>query len=171
MSSPPPYPGNPQDPHAQGGHPEQPTHRYGYPDRPPAHDPGVAAYGGPPPRPRNGVGTTALVLGILGILTCWLLIGALFGLIAVALGIIGIARVSKGIATNRGVAISGLVLGVLSVLATVALVVFAWGVFSSVGGLDFIDCVQRSGGDQAAVQQCQTGFQERLQQESEQLGG
>ncbi|MBP2368022.1 DUF4190 domain-containing protein [Pseudonocardia parietis] len=161
---------------AYGGYPDRPP-AYGpggYPDRP-AYDPrGYPAYGtgGPPPRPpRNGVGITALVLGIIAILTFWLLIGGLLGVLAVALGIIGVVRAAKGVATNRGVAIGGLVLGVLSVLGTIAVVLIAWSFFSAVGGPEFYDCLQRSVGDQSAMEQCQSEFEDRLQQESDRLGG
>ncbi|MEV1291053.1 DUF4190 domain-containing protein [Pseudonocardia sp. NPDC049635] len=144
-----------------------------YPQRPDQFpgggQPGPGGPVGAPPR--NGVGIAALVFGILGLLTFWILVGGLFGLVAIALGIIGIARVRKRIATNQGVAISGLVLGVLGVLATVAFAVFAVGVFTSIGGTDFYECVEQAGGDPAAVQQCQQQWEERLQQESDRLDG
>lgn len=195
----PAQPGDPRDPYQQGS-PEQPTDRYGqhgqqpgyggqqpygepgygqaegYPQRP-AQDPGgygggyPGGHGGPPARPRNGIGIAALVLGILAVLSFWLVIGGLLGLIAIALGIIGIVRAGKGVATNRGVAISGLVLGIVGLLATVAYVVFVANLFTSIGGGDFVQCVQSSGGSQSAVEQCQRQFEERLQQQSEQLGG
>lgn len=183
MSSPPPYPGN--DPQDQGrGYPQdygrQPP--AGYPERPPQGDGhgGYGSYGGgygggyggpPAAPPRNGVGIAALVFGVLALLTGLFLIGSVFGLVAIALGIIGISRAGKGVATNRGVAISGLVLGVLGIALTVVVVVLFSSVFTAVGGGDFVDCVQRAGGDQAAMQQCQTDFEDRLQQESRQLGG
>lgn len=147
----------------------------GYPDRPPAHDPGgYPAYGtgGPPPLPpRNGVGIAALVLGIVGILTSWILVGGLLGVVAIALGIIGVVRAAKGIATNRGVAIGGLVLGVLSVLASVAVALIVWSFFSAIGGTEFYDCLQQSVGDQSAMAQCRAEFEDRLQQESDRLSG
>lgn len=152
----------------------------GYPDRPPAYAPaghpghdygyGYGPGGAPPAPPRNGVGIAALVFGILGALTFWFVLGGLFGLLAIALGIIGVVRAARGIASNRGVAISGLVLGVLSVLGAIAVALLAWGAFSALGGAELYDCMQRSGGDPSALQQCQTEFEDRLQQESERLG-
>ncbi|MEV1294979.1 MmpS family transport accessory protein [Pseudonocardia sp. NPDC049635] len=73
--------------------------------------------------PRNGFGTTALVLGILGLLfslipfvgvIAWPLV--ILGLI---FGVLGIVRVSRGKANNRGVAISGTVLSALGLLVCV----------------------------------------------------
>ncbi|WP_141287100.1 MmpS family transport accessory protein, partial [Pseudonocardia saturnea] len=70
--------------------------------------------------PRNGFGTTALVLGILGLLfslipfvgvIAWPLV--ILGLI---FGVLGIVRVSRGKANNRGVAIAGTVLSALGLL-------------------------------------------------------
>ncbi|SFN98475.1 hypothetical protein SAMN05216207_102645 [Pseudonocardia ammonioxydans] len=195
MSSPPPYPGQPGDPQdPRHGYPEQPTQQFGqqdrfgqgqgpydqqygsYPGRPSAHDPGgYPGYGaGPSPAPpRNGAGVAALVLGILAVLTGLFLLGGLLGLIAIALGIVGITRASKGIATNRGVAIGGLVLGVIGVLMTVAVVVFAvfsLNLFNDIDQGQFMSCVQDAGSDQTALQQCQRDLEDRLQGELDQLG-
>lgn len=172
MSSPPPYPGQPGDPQDfRHGYPEQPTQQFG---QQPGY-PGYPGYGaGPTPAPpRNGAGVAALVLGILAVLTGIFLLGGLLGLIAIALGIVGITRASKGIATNRGVAIGGLVLGVIGVLMTVAVVVFAvfsLNLFNDIDQGRFMSCVQDAGSDQAALQQCQRDLEDRLQGELDQFG-
>jgi len=84
--------------------------------------------GGPAPRvpvelPRNGFGTTALVLGILGLLfslipfvgvIAWPLV-----ILGLVFGVLGIVRVSRGKANNRGVAISGTVLSALGLLVCI----------------------------------------------------
>lgn len=144
-----------------------------YPDRPPAGPPGWPQGGAPTTPPRNGIGIAALVLGILAVLTFWLFIGGLFGLLAIVLGAIGISRVSKGVATNRGVSISGLVLGILGVLGTIAmiaLVAFGFSVFQQVDDGQFASCMQRAGSDQSAMAQCQQELQDRLQGEIDRLG-
>lgn len=154
MSSPPPYPeqpGTPQQPDQQAR--QQQTWQQSAPEHAP-----------PPRRPRNGVGVAALVFGILGLLGAVFVIGGLLGLVAVALGIVGIVRVSKGTATNRGVAITGLVLGLLSVLASIALVILVFVVFANLGGTELVECVQRSGGGPAAMEQCRAAFEEGLRQ-------
>jgi hypothetical protein len=108
----PPYP--PQGPPPQGPPPDQgPGGSYppgGYP---------------PPGRPaatgrRNGLGTTALVVGVVALVLVLLLLfsplGALLGLLAVLFGILGLIRVNRGEADNRGQAVAGLVTGALALL-------------------------------------------------------
>jgi hypothetical protein len=67
-------------------------------------------YGAPPVRRRNGMGVAALVLGIVGFL-----VGPC-GILAIVFGRIGLNRVARGEATNRGVATGGFVLGIVTVL-------------------------------------------------------
>jgi hypothetical protein len=67
------------------------------------------------PWPKNGPGTASLVLGIVG-LVLFFGPGALFGLIGAALAVIGLRRARKGIASNRGVAIAGLITSMLAVV-------------------------------------------------------
>lgn len=94
------------------------------PDLPPAH--------GPAP-PRNGLGVAALALGVIGVLTFWLLIGGiLFGLAAAITGGFAVGRVHRGRATNRGVALGGVATGVLAVVASV---VFLLSGLSSLYGI------------------------------------
>ncbi|WP_257231242.1 DUF4352 domain-containing protein [Streptomyces sp. UH6] len=81
-----------------------------------------------PQQPKNGMGTTALVLGIIGlvltvtILFFWL--GGLLGLLALIFGIIGLGKVKKGEATNKGASLTGVILGAISVVAAAAILVF-----------------------------------------------
>lgn len=67
-----------------------------------------------PPQPKNGFGTTALVLGIVGTVFAVIpLIGVVawpMVIVGLVLGILGILRARAGVATNKGVAISGTVL-------------------------------------------------------------
>jgi hypothetical protein len=74
----------------------------------------------PAPAPKNGLGTTALVLGILGALfslipfigvIAWPLV--ILGLI---FGIVGFFRARSGKATNRGVAIAGTILSLIGLI-------------------------------------------------------
>jgi peptidylprolyl isomerase len=98
----------------------------GYPNQP-YGAPYGATYGAPPgynpftPKPSNGVATASLVVGIIGLLTCWIFIGGLLGLIAGILGIVGIKK-AKEVSTGRGMAMAGLILGVLAMLGTGAMI-------------------------------------------------
>ena len=69
---------------------------------------------------RNGMGTTALVLGVVALVLVLLLLfsplGALLGLLAVLFGIIGLIRVNRREADNRGQAVAGLITGALALI-------------------------------------------------------
>jgi hypothetical protein len=83
----------------------------------------------PPARtsPKNGVGYAALALGILALITSALLVGLLFGSLAMTLGLAGLEAVADNEATNRKSAIAAVVLGVVaSVISLVALVFRVW---------------------------------------------
>ncbi|MFF8291109.1 DUF4352 domain-containing protein [Streptomyces sp. NPDC016309] len=90
------------------------------------HHPGPGYGGAPAPghRPvRNGLGTAALVLGIIGALSgmipllFWL--AGVLGLLALVLGLVGNGRVRRGEAANRGVTVSGAVLGLVALVLSV----------------------------------------------------
>lgn len=139
---------------------------------------------GPPPaapKPRNGMGTAALIVGILAILSCWIpvlgLIGLVLGIVAIILGAIGRGRAKRMEANNGGVAMAGLVLGVLSVLVSivVSVLIFVLGFsFLQAGGGQSLQqlqqCItqaQNAGGPagvQQAIQQCQAQFEQQLPQ-------
>jgi hypothetical protein len=127
---------------------------------PPGAPPAGAApqWSGPPPagqwggqpgypaQPRNGLGIAALILGILGLLSSIVVIGALPGLIAVVLGFVGMGKAKRGEATNRGVALAGVITGALAVLVAVALVV-AGAAFVSTHKHDlqnYSDCLKKA---------------------------
>ncbi|MCX4823640.1 DUF4352 domain-containing protein [Streptomyces sp. NBC_01142] len=78
----------------------------------------------PAPRPaRNGLGTAALVLGIIGTVSgfipflFWL--AGILGLIALILGLSGRGRVKRGEAANKGVTTIGAVLGLVALILSV----------------------------------------------------
>ncbi|MFJ9950761.1 DUF4190 domain-containing protein [Kitasatospora sp. NPDC091207] len=85
-------------------------------------------YAMPAPPPRNGLGTAAMVLGIVGtvlglaIILFWL--SWLPALLAVIFGAIGLGNVRKGLATNRGMALAGVILGIGGLLVSVGAGVF-----------------------------------------------
>jgi hypothetical protein len=116
---PPPGPYQPGQPPPGQYPPGQPP-----PGQPPPGQYQTAAYPGgggyPGARRRNGMGTTALVLGVVAVTLVLLLLfsplGAFLGLLAVLFGILGIIRANRGEADNRGQAVAGLVTGGLALL-------------------------------------------------------
>ncbi|WP_371498029.1 DUF4190 domain-containing protein [Kitasatospora sp. NBC_00374] len=92
----------------------------------PGAGPGVPywpLYPMPAPQPRNGLGIAAMVLGITGAVLSLVLIlfwlSWLPSLLAVIFGAIGLGLVRKGQATNRAMALAGVILGVAGLLVSV----------------------------------------------------
>jgi uncharacterized membrane protein len=72
-------------------------------------------------QPQNGMGTAALVLGILQ----FFCLGTIGAILAIIFGKIGMNRADQGLATNRGAAKAGFVLGWIGViLSVIGLIVF-----------------------------------------------
>ena len=146
---PPPFP-------PAGGYP--PPYPYPYP----YGMPGV-----PVPPPRNGLGTGSLILGIIAVLlSCTVFGGLLGGLIAVVLGIVGLLRVKRAEANNRGVAIAGIALGGLAILLSAAILVFTLVFMKSAGMTDFMTCLSNAKGDQAKTTVCQNDFEKRMNEKA-----
>jgi uncharacterized membrane protein len=77
--------------------------------------------------PRNEFGVASLILGLVALITCWLLIGVPFGIAAVITGDIGRGRVKRGEANNPRTAMAGMVLGGVAIVAgLVAIGYWAW---------------------------------------------
>jgi len=80
-----------------------------------------------PDVPRNEVGVASLLVGIVALLTCWLLIGVPFGIAAVITGDMARRRVQRGQANNPRIAMAGMALGAISIAAGVAAIgYYAW---------------------------------------------
>ncbi|MFF9914488.1 DUF4352 domain-containing protein [Streptomyces sp. NPDC013457] len=79
---------------------------------------------------RNGLGTAALVLGIIGTVSgfipflFWL--AGILGLIALILGLTGRGRVKRGEANNKGVTTTGAILGLAALILSVVGVVVTY---------------------------------------------
>lgn len=143
----PPYPSQP--PSDPSPYPTQPAPAGGYP-----------ATGDPAARPRrNGMGTTALVLGVVALTLVVLLLfsplGAFLGLLAVLFGILGLMRANRGEADNRGQAVAGLVTGAIALLAGIffTLSVGTWFATHVNDFNDFGRCMDNAVGA-AAREQC-----------------
>ncbi|MFK0159369.1 DUF4190 domain-containing protein [Streptomyces sp. NPDC090499] len=103
------YPGAP----APGG---APVPGYGYPGQPlPPYPAGPGGYGGWPgmqPMPNNGLGTAAMVTGIISAIGfCLAPVALVMGVLAIVFGSIGRGRVKRGEATNGGQALAGIICG------------------------------------------------------------
>jgi hypothetical protein len=125
------------------------------------------APGGVPPARRNGMGTAALVLAIIGLLICWIpfvgFLGLVLGLVAMILGFIGRGRANRGEANNGGIALGGIVLGFLAIVGAIAAAALWFFVFKEAGFNDYYDCMTKAGQDQDAQQQCADKFTHNLE--------
>lgn len=80
-------------------------------------------YHGPAAPQKNSLAIAGFVLGIIGILTSWLLFGALACIPGIILSALGLRRSeARG---RKGLAIAGLVLSIIGVLVTVAIIIIA----------------------------------------------
>jgi hypothetical protein len=172
MTQTPDWSGRTDAPHPPAGPPPEappypPPYPYGYP---PGPYPGSYP---PPPMPygdyapvvlRNGLGVAALVVGVLGIVASFTVVGGvILGVVAVVLGLVGRARVTRGEASNGGVALTGIVLGVIAIVAGLAFIQIWVTVFNEVGAGDYFDCLQQAGQDPDKVQQCSDQFRQSVE--------
>lgn len=124
--------------------------------------PGPQSQGDSPQRaPSNGMGTAALVLGILALLLSvfFFPLGLLLGIAAIVGGFLGRRRVQQGLATNGGVSIAGLVLGIVAVVIAVLLGIFLIANSEDIENLQ--DC-NRAADNDAELEDCAERFQEDL---------
>lgn len=112
----------------------------GYPGQPYPQDQGYQgqpypqgqAYQGQPLYPmmqnteKNNLGNWAVGLGVASVLCC----GIFTGIPAAILGYLGLQACNEGRASNKGVAITGIVLGGLSIVAMIA--AYALGMYDSI---------------------------------------
>ena len=73
-----------------------------------------------PDAPQNQIGVASVLLGVVGLLTCWSLLGVPFGIAAVVTGDIARRRVARGEANNPRTAVAGMVLGAIAIVAGLA---------------------------------------------------
>ncbi|GAB3645065.1 DUF4190 domain-containing protein [Glycomyces tarimensis] len=106
-------PPNPNDPNNPPG------------NMPPPPPPGHGQQPAQPPK--NGMGTSGLVLGIIGVVGGLFIpcIGWILGILAVIFGALGFSRANKGEATNKNAALWGLILGIVAIVVA-TLAVFIW---------------------------------------------
>lgn len=132
------HPQQPDLPHNQQPSGQAPYGAYGHTGQ--AH----TSLGGPqvtPPSPSNGMGTTALVLGILAIVLAFVpILGFVsypLAILGIVFGLVGLRRVSRRRATNRGVALTGLISSVLGfVLVIVSTITYVGAINAGVQGVN-----------------------------------
>lgn len=129
------------------------------PNVPPSSYDQPPPYGSVPVAMRNGMGTAALVLGILAIVgSITVIFGALFGIIAVVLGVLGRGRAKRHEATNGSSATAGLVCGILGLVLSAVILAVGIAVFSSGSGKTLRDCLDNAGSNAREQQRCQVVF-------------
>ncbi len=131
-------------------------------------------YGGAPPGygeerweparpPRNGMGTAALTLGLIGALLFWTILGGVvLGLLALIFGIVGFRRGKRGEATNGTLAMVGAVLGALALIGSSVVLAIAVSVVSSGDYQELEDCMQKAT-TQSEQQQCEQDFVDSIE--------
>ena len=135
------------------------THPHGGPGAPPP----APLYGAPlAPVHRNGLGTAALVLGILATVLFWIpVVGLALALVTVGLAISALRRVGRRQATNRGATVTGLVLGVIALVVSLALT--AALVYFRDDVRTYYDCVKSSGSNATVQRACQEQLRQAMQ--------
>ena len=147
----PPPPGAWQDPN-QGQQP------WGGPGGP-QHE---QQYGG---KPSNGMGTAALVLGIIALVLSVLFfpLGILLGIVAAVLGYLGRKKAARREATNRGQATAGLVCGLVAVLVGGLIAAFVGNFIAENSDeiTDLSECLEGAGTEDEQVA-CREEFEGQL---------
>jgi len=76
----------------------------------------------------NGMAVTALVLGIISLITFWAIwVSIITGILAIIFGAVGV-NLAKTIGAGKGMAMAGLVMGIIGVILAIlwVLVITAW---------------------------------------------
>ncbi|WP_402370879.1 DUF4190 domain-containing protein [Isoptericola rhizosphaerae] len=121
-------PAAPPSPYTDHGAPTPYGNQPAAPAPPSGQPPAPGPYGPPQPRPaseRSGLAITALVLGIVALLGCWipfLNIGsAVIGVVGVVLGIIAIVKAARGTGGGKVMAIIGTALSVVAIALSIVI--------------------------------------------------
>ncbi|MFW0112148.1 DUF4190 domain-containing protein [Rothia sp. CCM 9416] len=102
---------------------------YGYSQYPAGGYPTYAAAETNKPK---GLAIASMVLGIIGFISGWAVIGGIFALVAIVLGIVALVKTKTG-GGGKGFAITGIVTGALGLLISILmLILFGW-MFAAIG--------------------------------------
>lgn len=115
------------------------------------------------PTSGNALGAASVILGLIGIVLSFAIVGLLPGVVAIVFGLTGRGRVKRGEATNRRQATTGLVLGTIAVAvalsSVVATIVF---VNSHRTQINQKNACLRDAHSTAARQLCEKQFQDSI---------
>ncbi len=126
--------------------------------------PGYPAGSAPGRSLPQGLAVASLVLGIIGVLTSWILIGGLLGLVALILGFVALGKAKRGEAGGRGMAIGGIVTGAIALLITIGIVALGAS-FLAENSEEFsnlTECVEAANNDQTKIRACQDDFRRQV---------
>jgi len=132
--------------------------------------PAQPVYGSPyeagfrPSAARNGMGTSALVLGIIGLVLFWtVVLGVILGVLALIFGIIGRKRATRREATNGGVALAGAILGGIALVGAIVIIAVGAAFYQhhKTAFDNYNDCV-RHATTQQELQACRDQFSRDL---------
>jgi hypothetical protein len=101
-----------------------------YPPAVPGQLPAFIPMAVPVAAPSSGISTAAMVLGIVGLVSSWFLLG-LPSVLAVIFGHIGVAATKDGTRSGRGQAVAGLVLGYVVIVPAVFVTLLIAGVIGA----------------------------------------
>jgi hypothetical protein len=115
----------------------------------------------------DGVAVAAMIVGILAILVSWIpVLGAIGGIAALVLGLVGRSRIKKRGASGNGMAVTGIATGAVAIAINIAILAF----FVIAGG-DFFDevstyveCVEETGDEAECQRRMNEGLLERFGQ-------
>ncbi|MEC3982275.1 DUF4190 domain-containing protein [Amycolatopsis sp. H20-H5] len=105
---------------------------------PPAARHGRTAMSSRPPQPKNGLGTAGFIVGLVGLVVAVLpllgIVGSPLVIIGLVLSLLGLKKVRKGLANNKGMAITGIVLSMIGILVCAGWLVFTFFIADKLGG-------------------------------------
>jgi len=120
-------------------------------------------YQAAPAAPKNGLGIAALLVAVIALLGSFTIVGGILGgVIALILGVIGRSRAKSGEATNGGVALAGTILGAIAIIVSLVFIPIYVGLFNDIGGGNYLECLQRSGQTNTAVEQCSNELRQTM---------
>jgi hypothetical protein len=93
--------------------------------------------------PSNGMGLAALILGVVAVLGAWIplvnLISIVLAILGIVLGFMGLRKVKRREATNRGMALTGIILSAFALLVSIVISI-ALGAFIGSNIDELQDC-------------------------------